>query len=1030
MAILRFRVPTLPPAALAAGLVTIALTPAAAERLPIRTYTAADGLGSSFVGDIAQDAAGYLWFATRDGLSRWNGYEFITIGESAGFSTAAIDRIRQVRSGDYFAIANDGTLYVYRASPRAEASPAVTFQRLHVQANGADVEFSRIHEDRNGVTWGGGNGILVKDLGTANTPVPLRHPRLPAVAIVEALQDTADGSLWIGTSWGLFHLRPDGTLTHHPIAPRETRDVVTSLALDRRGRLWVGHSSAGVLVLDTTEPRGPLPSGPLPSTAVRGLTFAVEPRPGEAVRLSRENGLPGDAVVSLLAASDGQVWVGTASGLARFDGDSFVQYTTAHGLCDNLVQSLLEDGDGHLWIGTPSGAMRVTLEGFSGYAADEGLGNDHVVAFGEMPDGTVFAVGIDWSVSAFDGRRFTASRLPLPAGSSLMWASQAAYLDRTGRWWALASEGLYRFGPSPARGAPAFVRPIRSYATRDGLPSVAVFRLYEDRAGVLWVGTRPGDPPGDGLARFDPTLTTASIVNESDGIRARSAPSAFAEDREGNLWIGFYDGGLARGRDGRFRMFTAADGFPDGMVTSLLVDARGRLWVATNRGGIAMVTDPESPTPSVHRYTVAHGLRSNNVRALAEDLGGRIYAGTVRGVDRLDPATGRVRHYGTEDGLLKDFITAAFRDSRGHLWFGTYGGAFRLRPGPDRENGPPPIAVTGLRVSGERHPVADLGQSSVGRVMLDADEHDVTIDFVSVSRHHAAGVKYQYSLDAATKTWSEPSAVRSVNFAGLSPGEYVFAVRAISPDGRVSPAPATVAFTIRPPLWQRWWAILLAAAALVGTAAALYRYRVRWLLDTQRLRLAIASDLHDEVATNLGSIATFAALVRTETPAPSPLLDRITVLATESAEAIREIIWSIDPKPESIGSLLLRLRDGMVSSCRARGMHLRVWLEDARTNRNLTPEQRKNLWLMLKEAVSNAARHSGGTEVVVTAASAGKQVRITVRDNGTGTWRTNGASGRGLATMGARAEALAGSMSVRAAPGDGTTVEFLVRLDG
>lgn len=1026
----RARAPTLRRAALlTTALLLGPAAPAPAERLPVRTFSAADGLGSSFVTDITQDAAGRLWFATRDGLSWWNGYEFTTLAESRGFASAAIERVRQTRAGDYFVIDNDGALYVYRpASEHANGTTgAITFRRVSVPAPGREVRFSRLYEDRNGVLWGGGHGVLVRDPGAAPTPLPLTHPLLPdAVPIVAAMQDDPHGGLWVGTSWGLFRLRPDGTTVHYAIAPRARGDAVDALALDARGRLWIGHNLAGLFVLDPTRARENGASGQLAISPVLGQTFDLTPPAGTALRLRTANGLPDDRVASLLAASDGQVWVGTRTGLARFDGTSFTGYTTQHGLCHNLVQALFEDGDGHLWAGTPSGVTRVARDGFAGYTAEEGLATDHVVSFGEMPDGTVFAVGIDWSVSFFDGRRFRPTRLPLPEGSSLMWASQAGYRDHQGRWWGLANEGLYRFDWTAGTASPAF-SPSRTFTSRDGLPSEAVFRIYEDRAGALWVATRAGNPQGDGLARFDATSSTATRVGEANGVREHSAASAFAEDTHGALWVGFYDGDLARCRDGRCRLFTAADGVPRGMVTSLVVDREGRLWIATNTGGIGVVADPAGDPPVVRHYTTRDGLRSNNVRALAEGPEGLIFAGTVRGVDRLDPVTGRVRHYGAEDGLPTGFLTTAFRDSHGALWFGTYGGAFRLTPAPDREAAPPPIAITGLRVAGRRHAVAELGQPRLSGVELQPDERDLTVEFVSVTRRHADGLRYQYSLDAASGAWSEPTSARSVNFARLPPGAYTFAVRALAPDGTTSPVPATVAFTIRPPLWQRWWALLLAVLAACATGAALYRYRVRHLLETERLRLAIASDLHDEVATNLSSIAMFSTLVRDDLPAAPPLLDRITVLATQSAAAIREIIWSIDPKPETVASLVMRLRDAMVTACHARGIDLTVSIHGQEADRNLTPEQRKNLWLILKEAVTNAVKHSGGTELRVSVAPEGRRLRIVVRDNGAGC-AVPPSSGRGMETMIARAKALNGTATFLSAPGEGTTVEFLVRL--
>jgi ligand-binding sensor domain-containing protein/signal transduction histidine kinase len=1019
-------------AALLLSALSLLSPPVLAVQLAVRTFSVADGLGSSFVSDITQDAAGYVWFATRDGLSWWNGYEMRTLTEAGGIANPAIERIYQARSGEYFAIGIDGSLYSHLpSSPDGSAGTGrVVFRRRSVRFEGQEVAFRGIYEDRHGVLWGAGRGVLVKGLGTSNTLIPLNRiapfPNLDVA--VRSLVEDGGGSLWMGTNVGLLRRLPGGDIVHYAIAPRAAGDGVNALALDRAGRLWIGHSWSGVVVLDPSPPATGHASQPLRPTAAGRSRILMPAREGDAVVLTTADGLPDDDVLSLLGASDGQVWVGTGSGLARFDGTSFTRYTTKNGLSDNVIHALCEDGGGRLWIATPTGANRIVVEGFAGYTVGDGLPADRVLAIGEAPGGIVQTVGMGWTVGTFDGRSFHPSRLPISAGRSLMWASQAAYRDREGGWWALTNDGLYRFSSSPAEGPGAFT-PVHVYTTADGLPSSHIFRLFEDRSGIFWVGTRSGDPIDSGLARFDPGVRRATKFGPAEGLPEHWAPSAFAEDRQGSLWIGFYDGGLARYREGRFRAYTPAEGIPPGMVTALLVDRQGRLWLSTNLAGLARMDDPAADPPKLTRYSTRNGLGSNNVRTLVEDGLGRIYAGTARGVDRLDPATGRIRRYGREDGLATDFVTASLRDSHGDLWFGTYGGAYRLQPTRDRPEEAPAIAITGLRIDGEARPVRELGQAALEDFELDAGQRDVAIDFVSVSRHRAQGITYQYSLDPDRFSWSEPSVNRGVHFARLAPGRYRFAVRAVTAGGMASAAPATVAFVILPPIWQRWWAIALVAAAMAATGVGLYKYRVRRLLEIQRLRMAIASDLHDEVATNLGSIAMFSALVRQQASSPSPFLDRISSLAADSVEALREIIWSIDPKPETIGSLLVRLRDTMVATARAHGIHLVVGAVPDGMRQNLTPDQRKNLRLMLKEAVANAITHSGGTEVTVTAEQAGRQVRMVVRDNGTGALPGESSSGRGLATMRARAEAMGGTATITRVPGAGTRVEFLVKIE-
>ncbi len=353
------------------------------------------------------------------------------------------------------------------------------------------------------------------------------------------------------------------------------------------------------------------------------------------------------------------------------------------------------------------------------------------------------------------------------------------------------------------------------------------------------------------------------------------------------------------------------------------------------------------------------------------------------------------------DGLVADFITADHTDSRGDIWFGTVSGLSRLRPVPPVPSSPPVIVITGIRISGEAHPVHELGERIVGDLLLASDQRDVAIEFSSIALYSAHELRYQYSLNGDRGPWSTPTLERGVNFARLTPGAYTFLVRAMTPDGTVSVQPAEVSFAIAPPVWLRWWFQLSAALGIACMLYLLHRRRIRKLREIERVRLAIASDLHDEVATNLSSIAMFSRLISDQSADPARLLERITTLATDSVDVIRDIIWSIDPKPETVANLLARLRDTMVVACRARGMRLAVEMpsDPGMQTVNLTPEQRKNLWMMLKEAVSNAIEHSDATELRVSASSEGRKMRFVVADNGKGFDVHAVTGGRGLGTM-------------------------------
>ena len=229
-------------------------------------------------------------------------------------------------------------------------------------------------------------------------------------------------------------------------------------------------------------------------------------------------------------------------------------------------------------------------------------------------------------------------------------------------------------------------------------------------------------------------------------------------------------------------------------------------------------------------FTVADGLSSNGVASITEDPLGRIYLGTGHGVDCVYPgAPPRIRHYTSADGLSRGEVLAAFCDRHGVLWFGTREGLSRLEPEPERPQSPPPVLISGLRVRGAPFPISSLGEVSLSGIELSADRNQLGLDFVDLAFGAGGALRYQYRLEGAGQNWSPDTDQRTVNYANLGPGSYRWQVRAVTADG-IPSQPATVAFTILAPLWQRWWVQLLLLLAACAVLYSLYRYRMARLL--------------------------------------------------------------------------------------------------------------------------------------------------------------------------------------------------------
>ena len=390
-------------------------------------------------------------------------------------------------------------------------------------------------------------------------------------------------------------------------------------------------------------------------------------------RWQTEDGLPHNAVTALLQARDGYLWVGTAAGLARFDGLRFVPvataaphlsysyiwalhaegdtlwvgsgdgltrladgrsttFTTADGLPVDFVRALARDGGGRLWIGTYGGGVCRYDARFVCFGLDDGLPGLSVSALQVDPNGALW-VATDDGLARWTGDRFTTER----AGDATALAT-----DDAGVRWLGTSEGLFRRGDGWT--------PVR-----DGTePLGAVRALLPDEAG-LWIGTE-----ANGLFRYrDGALDRFADV-EADDIRA------LLPDREGNVWVGTNGGGLVRLRHGRARVLGVEEGLPSEVVNAVLEDRAGRVWLATSDGLARLDGD------AVLTFTTADGLPAERVFSLAEGTDGALWIGTNGGgVARL--TDGRFTTFTAADGLPGDVIFGLFADRSGQVWAGGQG---------------------------------------------------------------------------------------------------------------------------------------------------------------------------------------------------------------------------------------------------------------------------------------------------------------------------------------------------------------------
>jgi glucose-6-phosphate-specific signal transduction histidine kinase len=284
-------------------------------------------------------------------------------------------------------------------------------------------------------------------------------------------------------------------------------------------------------------------------------------------------------------------------------------------------------------------------------------------------------------------------------------------------------------------------------------------------------------------------------------------------------------------------------------------------------------------------------------------------------------------------------------------------------------------------------------------------------------------------LEGADSQWGPPSPQRTVNYANLPPGSYRFLVRAVNSEGVMSQRPASIAFLILPPVWMRWWFQLLAAAVAAAAIYWLHHYRVTRLLELERIRTRIATDLHDDIGSSLSQIAILSEVANrqvdgTQPQLAEPLTD-IAGISRELVDSMSDIVWAIDPERDHMGDLVHRMRRFASDVFSPREIRLMFQSPAEEQSLQMGADLRRQMFLIFKEAVHNVVRHSGATEVSIDFQVEHGWVNLKVADNGRGFDFGRDQNGHGLRSMRERARNIGGEIEITSSP-RGTAVALRV----
>lgn len=805
-------------------------------------FTVDDGLPTNLIYEITQDQNGFLWMATSQGLSRFDGHTFKNYRHLPYDSTSlSYDFVIEVFE------AQDGTLWVGTEVGLNQFIPDTeTFiHHRHDENDPTSIsldDITTIHQEADGTlwvgTWGGGLNRYDADSGTFHH---YRENTGLSNDVVNAIAQTSDGMLWVGTESGLDRLDPEsGHISRYNHESGNTsslsNDVVSTLLVTRDGALLVGTEKGLNLYNPRTE------------------SFSLVP-----AHIS-EDALPGnEKVLSMYETSKGEIWIGTGRGIRRYSADFELLAAYYHraddpeSLSRNEVRSIFESRDGTIWIGTWGGLSRYRSEGanFKFYQPIQyGVTSNDVRTLYKTQDNQMWAGTMGGGMHQFDETSGAYTVYPsvengqMPLNHNVV---RNLLETRDGAFWiGTQGGGLNKLDRKSGR--------LTYYQHQAGVVNSLihdhVMTLHEANDGSLLIGSQY-----KGVSKFDPVTETFTnnYFDNAAGILSDATIVDIHEEDDGVFWIASWVKGLHRYDTSTDKLTTYrhdpedSTSLGDNVVWAIHQARDGTLWLGTN-GGLERVNIGTNDDPSQITFTAFSSQNTNysggSVKGILEDEHGLLWLGLMNGrLARFNPATRYYRYFETLSiQRIGSFTRAATIGSNGDMYFGGYGGVIGFDPAQiQAQAAPPRLMLTDLKIFNETvTPGIDSPLSAplskTKSVILNHNQNDLSIGFTAFEYQNPGGIRFNYRLLPYDEAWRGITEQRSATYTSLSPGKYTFELQAANGDGIWAPESQTLSIHIRPPWWFSVWAYV--AYSLLGVLAvrALDRLRRRRLIQQERER--------------------------------------------------------------------------------------------------------------------------------------------------------------------------------------------------
>jgi len=1018
------------------------------------------GSSNSTVNTIYQDKTGYLWFGTSNGLNRYDGYDFNALNKNSKDSNSISDNgvvaICEDREGIFWIGTIDGILNRYDRKTGE-------FKRFDLRLS-----------DRY---------TVITDPNITKFPVPLSRSDLNSIT---SIKEDNKGALWIGT-WGAGIIRFDKSA----LKPRRyiedggkkyTLDVrknnIKSLLIDSDGNIWVASMLDGLKKI-TYNPQSNgirfVKYNLMNGKYIQASSLAEDKNkniyvgtfdggffklPGEKRNLNsgtislssvfdyakKNSSIASKKIMTMLIDKKGYVWLGAYGALLKYNPfkneiDNIDITSNEKRPSYHNVLSLFEDRMGILWVGFNLGGGICKIESNQ---VKFNIIKKNFPTRNSLNDETVWSMFLDkkdnlWigtekgGLNKFDRKREKFSYYVKNSGKQNSLSDNCVRVIKEDRWGGLwlgtYSGGLNYFNPSTGEFS-SFQNQENNSAS---LSNNQVQAIFIDSTNTFWIGTF-----GGGLDKFQlKNKYSGEILSFSHYRYDKNNPFSLSsdkvysiyQDKKGTLWIGTFGGGLNKydKKSGRFIAYKNISddesSLEDNRVLAINEDAKGNLWIATYGGGLNRFD------PKTEKFIRYYNENMAAVYAVIDDGNDNLWMSSDQGLFRFNYITQKYTQYHINDGLQgKEFDGGAyFKSADGEIFFGGTNGINYFYPKNIVENKEePPIVISNIRVFNKSI------NTETDIIELSYNQNFISFEFSSLDYTSPADNKYSFMLEGYDDDWvMTDSKARVANYINLAPGTYKFRVRGTNSDDIWNYKGAEVTLIIKPLYWQTAWFRILAVLIFIGALYYLFTMRYKNLFEMEKLKTKIAADLHDNVGAGLTEISILSELtsnlIKGGSQSSVKNLDTISEKSRTLVDSMSDIVWVVNPKRDSLYDLIVRLKDSYNDTLLTMGIAFKTNNLEEFNSIKLPMDYKQNLYLIFKEALNNAIKHSHCRQISLEAEISRDVVQLVLNDDGRGFDISAKARGNGILNINNRAKLLGGNIEIISSTG-GTTIKFIGKI--